>query len=273
MENIAIKIDGLDFSYHADGQKVLENICLEVEKGKLYGIVGPNGSGKSTLLKIIARQVYQQLPKNKIFLFGSDVLSYRSKERAKRVAIMNQQHLFSFDYDVKELIALGRLPYMDRFSALTKKDNEIIENAMKETKVMHLKNKSIQHISGGELERVILARTLAQDTPIILLDEPVSQLDVDSQLSIMETIRTVVDEKEKTVLVVLHDLNLASLYADELILMKEGKIITSGTVEDVFTNEYIQQTYNVTADIITNPHTNKPFVMHYHLFTNKIEYF
>ena len=251
-------IESLRFKYHQ--HQVLNNVNINIEKGKLYSIIGPNGSGKTTLLKIIAKQLEADV--GQIEIAGEAIEFYKHKDFAKKVALVPQNTTIDADFRNEEVVLMGRMPYLTPLARESKNDYAIVKEAMIKTNTIHLKNRSVEQISGGERQRVILARALAQETPIMLLDEPVSQLDIQHQIGIMNLLRQLVDEEGLTAITILHDLNLASQYSDELLLLDKGTLVSTGTPEAVLTPELMKSVYGLTATIIKNPVTKRPFILH-----------
>jgi len=252
-----INIQDLEWSFGTN--KVLKNIDLTVEKGKFYTIIGPNGCGKSTLLKNISRSLEPK--KNSIYIDNFDITELKNKEVAKKISSVPQNTNIDFEFSVMDIVMMGRTPYLNRFQSESKKDIEIVNNAMKATNIWNLKDKNIKEISGGERQRVIIARALAQNTNIMLLDEPVSQLDIQHQVELMETISGLIKKSNITVISVLHDLNLAAGYSDYIFLIKEGKIVAEGTAEEVITKENIGLVYNIDVHVMKSPVTGRPHII------------
>lgn len=257
-KNTIVNIESLKFKYHQ--QQVLNDVNFKVEKGKLYSIIGPNGSGKTTLLKIITKQLEAHV--GKVEVSGELIEFYKHKDFAKQVALVPQNTSIDADFRNEEVVLMGRIPYLTPLARESKKDYDIIHEAMIKTNTVHLKNRSVKQISGGEKQRIILARALAQATPIMLLDEPVSQLDIQHQIGIMNLLRQLVKEEGLTVITVLHDLNLASQYSDELLLLNNGNLVSKGSSKTVLTSKLLNAVYGLTATIIENPVTKRPFILH-----------
>ena len=239
----------------------LKDVTIRVQKGRLHSIIGPNGGGKTTLLRNLARQLGAS-EKNDILVNGRALHSYSQRELAKNMAVVNQNNSIPFDFSVEDIVLMGRTPYIQRFATETKRDREIVEAAMERTGVMHLRHKTVTQISGGELQRVIIARALAQQTGIILLDEPISQLDINHQIRIMELLQSLCRDEDVAVVVVLHDLNISAQYSDQILLMKDGELLAADVPEAVITQENVRLAYGVTAEIIENPVTKKPFIVY-----------
>lgn len=250
-----ITVKNLNFKY---GEKsILENINFNIQKNKFYSILGPNGSGKTTLLKNINKSLEQI--KNTIFIENEDLYFIKNKDLAKKISWVPQNTSIDFDFSVMDIVLMGRNPYISRFSSESHEDLTIVEESMKITNTWNLKDKNIRELSGGERQRVIIARALAQKTDILLLDEPTSNLDIHHQIELLDTIKFV--NSNMTIVAVLHDLNLASQYSDYLILLKDGKIISIGTPEQVLTKHNIQLAYDIDVNIIKDPITLRPHII------------
>ena len=239
----------------------LRNVSVEVQKGQLCSIIGPNGGGKTTLLRNLARQIGTR-EKNEILLNGRALNGYGQRELAKNMAVVNQNNSIPFEFSVEDIVLMGRTPYLTRFAPESKHDRKVAGEAMQKTGVTHLRGKTVTQISGGELQRVIIARALAQQTGVILLDEPISQLDMNHQVRIMELLRALCREEGVAVVVVLHDLNIAAQYSDKLMLVKDGEMLAADAPEAVITKGNMRMAYGIEAEIIRNPQTDKPFIIH-----------
>ncbi|AEF81111.1 ABC transporter ATP-binding protein [Leadbettera azotonutricia] len=222
---------------------VVHNLSLKAERGKVLTIVGPNGCGKTTLLKAVARL----LPyRGTITLEGHELKDFSRKNLAKKIALMGQSSQIYFPYSVYDTVALGRYPYSDGFlKSLSKDDEDIIERILGQLELREVRNRMITELSGGQLQRVFLARTLAQNPDLILLDEPTNHLDLKHQVELLDYLSKWVKENDKTVTAVLHDLNLARRFGDTAALMYDGKLIASGEPETVLNGETLKEIYGI----------------------------
>lgn len=252
---VAVNVENVNFKYSKED--VLKKISLEVPKGSFVCILGPNGSGKTTLLKNICSLLK---PNDGHILVGEKALnSYRQKELAKNLAVVHQTQTTEFDFKVEDVVLMGRYPHIKSFQTEKMKDYEVAEQSMKHTSVFHLKDKSLQSISGGERQRVMIARALTQESELLLLDEPISHLDIKYQLEILKLCQILKKEKKITIVATLHDINLASRFSDLIVLMKEGEIVEIGTPRDVITLKNIQHVYDVKVELME--HLSFPMVV------------
>jgi len=251
-----LKTDNIEFSYNQ--KNILKGIDLQIKKGSFIGIIGPNASGKSTLLKNMSKTLIAD--KGTVYLNKKILNDYSSLELAKKMAVVPQDTEISFNFNVYDIIMMGRHPYQKRWSGLNEDDKKIVKEVMEVTDTFKLKNKLINELSGGERQRVIIARALAQKPEILLLDEPTSNLDINYQGEIYDLLKYLNQEFNLTIITVSHDLNLTAQYCEELLLLKEGKIFSAGSAEKVLTKENIKKVYKAEVLIKTNPISQKPFV-------------
>jgi iron complex transport system ATP-binding protein len=238
---------------------VLNNISLEIKKGEFTGIIGPNGSGKTTLLKAVTRLIK---PYNgNIFIEDRELYSIDHKEIAQKIAVVSQ-NLPEISMTVKEYVLLGRTPHYKNMQFFENEtDVEVAEHAMIMTDIIKLQDSYMSEISDGEMQLALIARALAQEPWMLLLDEPTAHLDITHQVSILDLIRRLNKEYGLTVIIVLHDLNLASEYCDRLILMDRGQIKKTGTPEEVLNYSDIEEVYKTLVVVEKNPISQKPFVL------------
>ncbi|MDS9472317.1 heme ABC transporter ATP-binding protein [Sporosarcina pasteurii] len=238
-----------------DEKQVVKSVSFHVDKGEIVGILGPNGSGKSTLLKLISGIL--PATSGTVKVDGKLTSNYSQKEFARKVAVLPQLHAHAFSHTVRETVELGRYPHQSGFfSAWSEDDERAVQEAMKSTTITRYEHQSIELLSGGEQQRVFVAQALAQEAPILLLDEPTNHLDIAHQQQLLDTIRTQAVEKGLTVISVFHDINLASLYCDRLVLMDDGEIAHIGLPQDVVKEEAIDTVYQ--ARVTTQPHPERP---------------
>lgn len=251
-----IKVDGLSFGY--DNSSVLKNISAVFPTACMTSIVGPNGSGKSTLLKLISGVLKSH--GGAICLNGTDIASISKKETARIMSVVPQNTAMEFDYKVMDVVLMGRYPYISRFKGETAKDREIAVKNMEFTNTYHLRDRSFNQLSGGERQRVILAQALTQQPKILLLDEPISHLDLQHQIEIMNLIKKLSMDQQLTVIAVLHDLNIAAAYSDHIVMLKAGEISAVGSPVEALTADNIKAVFGIDVEVEVSPLTNKPYI-------------
>ncbi|MDQ0199645.1 heme ABC transporter ATP-binding protein [Neobacillus ginsengisoli] len=233
------------------GETVLTDISFEVERGELFGILGPNGSGKTTLLKMLSGIL--PIQQGEILIRGKRIQEYVVKQLAQIVAVLSQHSSQSFSYNVRETVSLGRYAHQKGwFQSWSKEDEEIVQRVMNQTGISPFQNKNIQELSGGEKQRVFLAQALAQEPEILLLDEPTNHLDLSYQKELLDLLKQWTSENGLTVISIFHDLNLAGLYCDRLLLLEKGTININHIPNEVLREERIREVYH--TDIQKHPH-------------------
>jgi iron complex transport system ATP-binding protein len=251
-----MKIFELKNITHSYGEKeVIKNISLSIDENEFMGFIGPNGSGKTTLLKLISRAL---MPVSGEILFkGVNTASLKAKYLASNIAMVPQEENPAFPFTVEEIVLMGRAPYINRFSWETKADYETAEKAMKLADVLKLKDRRIDELSSGEKQRVIIARGLAQKPGVILLDEPTSHLDINHQIDIFNLLKSLNQKEKITVIMVLHDINLAVKYCGRLVLIKNGKVYKDGMSDEVATPKNIKEVYGVDVKFVKSPSSGR----------------
>lgn len=244
-------------SYFVPNKEILHQISFSLKAGGFYIVVGSNGSGKTTLLKCLSGSLTTETKCIKIN--NEYINTYSPKRLAKQISIVPQNTEILFDFSALQIVMMGRMPYQKLLQTDSALDYDIVRNSMIRTNTWHLRNRSIKQLSGGELQRTIIARALAQQTPIMLLDEPISNLDIRHQFEIMELLKRINQENQTTIFIILHDLNLALKYADEVLVIDNGELIHKGKAIDILTKENIENIFGVNANIIDNSfiHLNK----------------
>ena len=241
-----IKIENLNFSY--GNRKILKGINLGLKERKLTGILGPNGCGKSTLLKNILG--YLKSDSGDIFINNVIGNNISQKEKAKLISLVPQKSQLVSAMDVEEFVLMGRLPHLkNSWDGYSNKDREIANKYINELELEKFAQRKAPTLSGGEFQRVLLARALTQETKIILLDEPTSALDLNHALDLMKKVKENVIEKNLTAVAVLHDLNLAAIFCDELVMLKDGKVFAQGTPKETLTVENLKSIYDLDCSI------------------------
>ncbi len=240
-----MEIDDVSFDYA--GKPVLDSVRFRVRKGEVLGILGPNGSGKTTLLKIMNRNLSPKT--GSIMVEDMDIAKITKREIAQSMAVVPQGSEINFAFTVADIVLMGRMPSLDRFQMESDDDLRIVWNAMQRTKVDHLADRPINQVSGGERQRAIIARALAQVPRIILMDEPTLHLDVNHQLEVLDLVHGLSREQGLTVIIVSHDLSLVARYCDKMILIHDHAIEAAGKVEDVLTEENMRKVFNIEAHL------------------------
>ncbi len=245
MSDVILQAKDVSFSYK--DRFVLKNIELSFTKNKFYGILGPNGSGKSTLLDVLLG--FSLPDKGEVFLRGIDIRRYKKTDIAKLVAYIPQSYEINFPFTVDEIVLMGRYPYIRRFSFPSETDFKIVEKVEREIDIYNFRHRLITELSGGETQRVMVARVLAQDALLTLLDEPTSNLDIKHSLRILELFKKKVIQEDKTVICVFHNINEAAYFCDEVVFLKQGKVIDFGPVGEVLTKKNLEMVFEIKAKV------------------------
>lgn len=246
MINYPVKINDLTFAY--DKEMVLNHIDLKISKGDFVSIIGPNGSGKTTLLKHIAKLI--PTAKNSIWVNDVDIHDFKALDLAKTLSLVPQVNHFEYGFSAFDVVMMGRHPHVSNFKGESKKDLDVVLKAMKETDTLQFKDRAINTLSGGERQRVVLARAIAQDAQILLLDEPITYLDIHHQIDVVSLIHRHGREENKTVIAVMHDLNFALRFSDYIILLENGAVISTGSPEEVLTAHNLKVAYGIEVELI-----------------------
>ncbi|MGA5656389.1 Fe(3+) dicitrate ABC transporter ATP-binding protein FecE [Rahnella contaminans] len=242
--------------YAGYGNKsILNGLSVTLPAGKITALIGPNGCGKSTLLKCFSRLLTPE--SGTLRLQGDDISRLQGRALARKLALLPQQHVAPEGIRVRELVGYGRSPWLNLWGRLGEQDHARVSRAMQETNIGDLAEKLVSELSGGQRQRVFLAMVLAQDTPLILLDEPTTYLDISHQVELMNLLRRQ-NQQGKTVVAVLHDLNQASRYCDYLVMMAAGKIVAQGSPEAVMTPALLAQVFDIDAQIHPEPVSGMP---------------
>ncbi|MCM3598755.1 ABC transporter ATP-binding protein [Metabacillus idriensis] len=248
---------------------IVKDLSVSIPDKKITTIIGPNGCGKSTLLKAITRII--SLQSGDVVLDGKSISKEQTKKLAKKMAILPQTPESAAGLTVGELVSYGRFPHQKGFGRLTKKDYEVIQWALEVTGTADFKYRPVDSLSGGQRQRVWIAMALAQETDIIFLDEPTTYLDMAHQLEVLELLQTLNAEQERTIVMVLHDLNQAARFADYIIALKDGEIVKAGSCEEVISRDVLKEVFHIDAVIGNDPRTNKPMCMTYNLIKGEKE--
>ncbi|MCL1948140.1 MAG: ATP-binding cassette domain-containing protein [Turicibacter sp.] len=226
-------------------KEVVKDLSLEIEKGKITALVGENGAGKSTVLSMIAR--FMKESKGEIMLEGKPIRGIKDLEMARKMAILKQSNSIDVKLTIRELVELGRFPHSK--GRLKPQDHEMVDMALGYANLQNIQHKYLDEISGGQRQRAYIAMVVAQDTEYILLDEPLNNLDMLNSVNMMKLLRKLVDELGKTIVMVIHDINFASAYADNMVAMKDGCLIASGTVDELMTESCLKEIFGLNCNV------------------------
>ncbi len=243
-----LKLNNISFAY--ENTMVIKNVNCFFEQGFFYSIIGPNGSGKTTLLDLISG--FLRLSAGEITINNKNILSFAKKELSKKISIVSQDYSINFPFRVEEVVMMGRHPYIARFSHPDANDIQKVESALAACEIKHLRKRKINELSGGEKQRCVFARALCQDTPILLLDEAFSSMDINHTLQILRILKQSIKDKNKMIITVFHDLNLASSWADKLLVLKKGEIKAFGNSQKILSEQIIKAVFNVNAIVEYN---------------------
>ncbi len=248
-DRLKLKIENL--SFEIDSAKILNDINFNIKKGEFVGVIGPNGCGKSTLLK----NIYNILTptSGSIFIDNTPIDNFSSKELAKKISTLTQHSGGDFDFSIIDIVLMGRYAHSSMFSSTSKTDLKIAKEALDKVGLSHFENRSFLSLSGGEQQRVMIARAIAGDNDFFILDEPTNHLDIKYQLEIMDIMKSL----DITMFSAIHDMNIAATYCDKLILLKEGNIADIGTPTEVLSKENFKEVFGVEVYLSTNPYTDK----------------
>ena len=252
-----INIKKLNYSY---GKKeVLKELSLDIDENKLTGIIGPNGCGKSTLAKNIIKYINGKFESFKIM--DTDIRELSHKKIAQLISYIPQKSTIISNISVFDYVLLGRFPLLkNSWDNYSEKDYEIVENNINLLNIKELRDRNVETLSGGELQKALLARALAQEAKILLLDEPTSALDLNNAVEFMKILKNISIQKEISVIIIIHDLNLASLFCDSLIILKDGRFIEKGSPKEVINEENIKSVYNLDCKVCYNEN-DKPYII------------
>lgn len=256
---MANKIQVHEVSFQYNQQSILKDMTLEIPEGTFMGIIGPNGSGKTTFLKTIAAQLTVQA--GTIILDGTEIKEWKPKPLAQNLAVVPQESHVPFSYSVHDIVMMGRNPHLSFLQNESSYDYDIVERALRKTNTWHLRNRMIHELSGGERQRVILSRAIAQQPKVLLLDEPISFLDIHHQVEMMNVVQEWIREENITCICVLHDLNMAARYCDTLALLDQGSLVAVGHPDKVLTKENIKNVYRCNSIIMKHPITETPQII------------
>jgi iron complex transport system ATP-binding protein len=253
-----ISVEAKNLFYSYGGTLVLDDLSFAVSRGELFIVIGPNGSGKTTLMKIIAGLLKSE--KGILEIKGRAIGSYKHKTLARQIAFVPQQVPTDFPFIVSDVVLFGRSPHLGTFGLESQKDIDFAKKAMEFTETSHLTDRRMDQLSGGECQRVFIARAICQDPDIIILDEPTASLHIAHQMRIMDMMEKMKQEKKITAIMVSHDVNLAAMYADKLMLINQGQLVKYGAPRDVLTYETLESVYGCALLVDENPLGKQPRV-------------
>jgi iron complex transport system ATP-binding protein len=254
----ALELKKINFSY--EKKEFLKNFSLTIEAGEFFGIIGPNGSGKTTILKIMAGLLKPQ--NGEVLITGKDIIQIKRDDIAKTIGFVPQENFFAFEFSVLDVVLWGRNPYLKRFEGPKRIDFDKAIQALTLVDILPLKDKSINRISAGERQRVVLARALAQEPKILLLDEPTAHLDITHQVEFIKLLQAVRGlPQAKTIVFLSHDLNLASLVCSRILLLDNGKSVACDKPEIVLKSELIERVYKIKPYLQNHPETSTPQII------------
>jgi iron complex transport system ATP-binding protein len=256
-----LSVEHIDFCYRSTDNGTefsLGDISVEVKRGEFLSILGPNGSGKTTLLRIISRIL--RPARGTVKFDGKDFLTLSRREIAKTVGIVPQEHPIVFPFTVREIVLTGRTPYIRGLGFESDHDLDVARETMKLTDIEHLAKTSMTELSGGERQRVFIARALAQEPEILLLDEPNAHLDITHQLDVLHLTRSLSSQRGLTVIAVFHDLNLAAMFSNRILLLSKGRTVALGRPEEVLTQSHLSTVFRTKVTIDKHPFTSSPRV-------------
>ncbi len=251
-----LKTESLKVAY--DAKVVLQNVSLELIPGEILALIGPNGAGKTTLVRAVSGTV--PVVSGQICIDGQDLSALTTAQRARVLAVVPQARQLGGAYTVEQAVMMGRTAYMSWLGRESKSDQAAVQLALQQTHLEDFVRRPIAQLSGGEQQRVLLARALAQSTPVLLLDEPTSHLDLQHQTHILSLVKKLTKEKQLAVMMAMHDLNLVSFFADKVALLVDGQVICVGSPQDVIRAEHISAAYQTPVEIISHPVTGAPII-------------
>ncbi len=252
-----LEVQSLTVGY--PNHEVLRDVSISIDSGEILAVVGPNGVGKSTLIRAVSG--INLIRSGRVLVDGQDVTRLSAQQRARFMAVVPQARELPAAFTVYQTVLLGRTPYLSWLGKAGMRDHAVVSLSLERTDLAGMAERRIGELSGGEQQRVLLARALAQDTPILLLDEPTTHLDLQHQSNLLNLVRLLAQEKNLCVLMVLHDLNLAGLYADRVALMANGGVFAMGEPAKVLTAQNLSTVYRVPVDVIPHPEYGTPLVL------------
>ncbi|SDN94451.1 iron complex transport system ATP-binding protein [Paenibacillus sp. yr247] len=246
-----------------EGRTIVEQLDLQFHPRQITAILGPNGCGKSTILKTMAR--LHPASSGAVYLDGSLIAKIPTKEIAKKMAILPQSPEAPSGLTVEDLIAFGRTPHQSGFSRLSGHDRRMVDWSLEVTGLSELKQQAVDTLSGGQRQRAWIAMAIAQETQLLLLDEPTTYLDLAHQLEVLELLKKLNEKEGRTIVMVIHDLNHAARFAHRIVALRNGKIVKQGSAEEVITSDVLRQVFHIESTIVNDPRTGRPTMLSYDL--------
>lgn len=250
-----IQCNALSWQPQKEKEPILKKLTLEFLESGFYAVIGPNGSGKTSLLRHIMR--FLNVERGSLKIDDKDIVDYKRADLAKKTAFVPQNTFLDTDFSAYDIVMMGRNPYQKRFESLSKEDIHKVEEAMRLASCDKLRDKRMRSLSGGEAQRVVVARAIAQDTPWLLLDEPIASLDIKHQIMLMETLKYLNEEKGTSIIMIMHDINLAAAYCGQVIMMKDGEVLYAGEKTDIFTVDKLEKVYEISFVFMEHPVTGQ----------------
>lgn len=241
------------------GQQILDQVSLVLDTGERMGVIGPNGSGKTTLVRLLSGE--EQPDQGTIHFLGRPLSTFTRRELAQQIAVLPQGGLPPLPFTVQDIVMMGRYPHQKRWLPPTEEDRRIVSEVLEELQLTMYKDRSLDQLSGGERQRVAMAKVMAQKPKLLILDEPTTYLDIGYQVAILDIIQLWQQKQALSVLIVLHDLNLAAQYCDRLIIMKQGKVIQNGSPEEVLQPAILKDVYGIEPLLMQHPTAKVPQVL------------
>ena len=238
-----IEVTNITKSYGT--KNVIDNVSVSIQKGKITSFIGPNGAGKSTLLSMISRLIDKDT--GEVIVEGQNICGIKSNDLARKIAILKQSNHINIRLTIRELVSFGRFPYSQ--ARLNKEDWKKVDEAISYMELTDLQDKFLDQLSGGQRQRAYIAMVIAQDTEYILLDEPLNNLDMKHSVQIMKILRRLVNELNKTIIIVIHDINFASVYSDYIVALKDGKVVKEGPADEIINSAVLKDIYDMDISI------------------------
>ena len=252
-----LEIDNIQVAYQR--HTILDGVSLTVRPGEIVGLIGPNGAGKTTLIRAVSGVL--PLQRGEVRVFGHDLHNLSERERSHYLAVVPQARNLPPSFTVYESALIGRTPYLGWLGQTGSADHDRTRHALESTQLNHLSDRRVGELSGGEQQRVLLARALAQETPVLLLDEPTTHLDLHHQSNLLNLVRNLANERQLAILMALHDLNLAGLYADQVALLVDGQLAAFGSPQEVLTEQTLAAVYQIPVHVMTHPEYGSPLIL------------